>query len=70
MSKNKQMDIIEETEGKTFPSDKQKNNKLGAHIMASLDMENNFKLYSYRIISEDVFIERNEIIMNDLKNLK
>lgn len=38
---------------------------LPQHIMAAIDLEANFKLYSYRVIAPEVFMERSLQIMMD-----
>jgi len=43
-----------------IPSQKEENIKLGNHIQFALDIEQNFKLYSWRIIDKDTYIARNE----------
>lgn len=52
-------------------SDQEKNLQLGACIMAAIDAEANFKLYSYRVISPEQFQERQkEIAQLTLKAFK
>lgn len=40
------------------PSQKQADTILSAAIMHAIEMESNFKLYTYRIISQDQYITR------------
>lgn len=69
-SKTKQLEIPQTKSEPTAPqSDKDRNLKLGAHIMAAIDLEANFKLYSYRVITEEAFIERSRAIIANVKNL-
>lgn len=58
---------IEDVQSVNIKSDTEKQKQLGACIMAALDMENNFKLYSYRIITAEQFQERQFEIANSLK---
>jgi hypothetical protein len=41
-----------------LPSTRETDRELSKAIIVSLDIEQNFKLYSYRIISPDEFIRR------------
>lgn len=61
------MHIVDKEE--TLQSNKQQNDKLGAYIMASLDMENNFRMFSYRIIDQTQFMERAQDIARVLNTL-
>lgn len=59
---------IQET--KNAPNPNPKDDRLkSACIMACLDMETNFKLYSYRIISHENFIEKCKQISNEIVKL-
>jgi hypothetical protein len=48
----------ENQEVKTLASDQDQNEKLSKAIMLSVDLESNFRLYSYRCISPQDFINR------------
>lgn len=42
---------------------KKLNEELGIHIGKFLELERNFKLYSYRIISPEMFIEQSKNVL-------
>lgn len=46
----------------------QKNNKLSKAIAISVEMESNFKLFSYRIIDQEVFISKIDELLNFYKS--
>jgi hypothetical protein len=48
----------ENEEVTTLTSDQKQNEKLSKAIMLSVDLESNFRLYSYRCISPQDFINR------------
>lgn len=43
---------------RTRKQQQQEDNHLSASILFAVDMEANFKLYSYRIIDKDIYIAR------------
>lgn len=53
-------------ETQTIPSQKEVDAVHSAAIYAAIDMEANFKLYSYRIVDRDVFIARQLDICRNL----
>lgn len=67
---SKQMSIVEEADQAKPQANSEKQLKLGAYIMATLDYEQNFKLYSYRVISPETFVERFEEITQELIKIK
>lgn len=64
----------EMTERVEQPQDEVKRRKdnelLGAFIMFSIDIESNFKLYSYRVIPPEIFKERVDELINNLKQIR
>lgn len=62
---------VQDAQEINMKSDKEKNDQLAAAIMAAIDSEANFKLYSYRVISAESFLERQrEISQLNLKHYK
>lgn len=57
-------------ETEEVPSTQERNKLLGQHIQLALDIEQNFKLYSWRIIDQDTYISRNEELIAFHKSLK
>lgn len=57
-------------EATDIPSDSEKNLQLGACIMAALDIEREFKLFSYRIINQEAFVDHVQDIARQIKQLK
>lgn len=51
-----------------LPSTAQKDEELSRAIIVSLDIEQNFKLYSYRIIDRDTFVSRLTNLLEFLKH--
>lgn len=59
------------TEVKVLSDDKkvqdEKNKKLSKGIAISVEMESNFKLFSYRIIDQEVFLSKVDELINFYK---
>lgn len=63
MTKGIQMEIPSQNgQQVNHKSDQDKNLQLGACIMAAIDAEANFKLYSFRVITPEQFMERQKEI--------
>lgn len=65
MENSKQI-TLEENIKEVEKSGKEFNRILSAHIGAAIEMESNFKLYSYRIIDPETFIERNKFLLQSI----
>jgi hypothetical protein len=57
-----------ETKTKTIPSKSKSDHQQSVAIMHAIEIESNFKLYSYRVISHEQFLTRTKELVQYFKN--